>query len=412
MDAVTEGDLRVVAAGDVELVGQPENAPVAVGGGQRRQHAVALRDHDATQLDVLGRDPHQPATDRQRIEPQQLLDGGDQQLRSLAQHGELPRVPQQAQHRQRDLPRRGVEARDQQRARQRDQLVGRERVAVVVRLHQRAEQVIPRLRSFLLDQRRELGEQVVARLQHLRRVERREAEHRVGPRPEPLLPAWRHAEQLADHVHRQRPGQAGDQVRRRPVGRHTIQQRVGVLLHPRAQQFDAAAGERARDELAQPRVLRRVHHHQRGGDRRDRLQPWSIRIGGRRAAEPRVGQQLLVVLVARHQPDVVAAGQQHSRHRIVLAQHGVLGRWLERIRRLEREGQLDLLGRHGLPPRDATTVGCDATAGGWDATAGGWDATAGGWDTATADGWGAAADSWDRAFVMRWDFLSTDHRRR
>ena len=71
-----------------------------------------------------------------------------------------------------------------------------------------------------------------------------------------------HAEQLGDDRDRQRLGEVGDEVERRPGRRGVEQLRRRARLHPRPQPLDVTAGERLRDQRAQPGVLRRlVLHH-------------------------------------------------------------------------------------------------------------------------------------------------------
>lgn len=83
MDAVSEGQVRVVGPGDVETVRIDEAPPVSVGGGERYQDLVSGADLDVRQLDVLGGYPGHVAGDR--LVAQHLLDGARDQGGVVAQ---------------------------------------------------------------------------------------------------------------------------------------------------------------------------------------------------------------------------------------------------------------------------------------------------------------------------------------
>src|SRR2546429_24410 len=101
-----------------------------------------------------------------------------------------------------------------------------------------------------------------------------------------LATAGRHAEQLADHGHRQWERKRVDQVNLRLVG-HRAEQLVGDLLDARFELLDAAAGERGGDQPAQPGVVRWVATEHMATHRREYV--------GRQQTTAYVGRRQLVL---------------------------------------------------------------------------------------------------------------------
>lgn len=135
-----------------------------------------------------------------------------------------------------------------------------------------------------------------------------------------LVSRW-HTEHFADHRDRQRQRELFDQIGGRAEPFDRGQALVHDLLRARAQQFDAAAGERLGHQLAQPAVLGRVHAEQRIAARGFGSGPRDVLALHRRAAaEALVGEHEFDVLVAGDQPARTAVGQLDAGDRLLAAQ--------------------------------------------------------------------------------------------
>ena len=142
----------------------------------------------------------------------------------------------------------------------------------------------------------------------------------------------RHAEQLADHAHRQREGERVEQVDLLRSGGHVIGQPGGDLLDPRSHTGDGPCRECPGDQLAQPGVVRWIgaEHVPRQGVRElDRLvrahrRPFEQRREARPVlGQPGVGERRPGVVVPRDQPHVHAEGGPRAGDRPFLPQDGV-----------------------------------------------------------------------------------------
>jgi hypothetical protein len=150
-DAVAEGQVTAVGAGQVQLVRFWEARRVPVGRQQRHDHRDTGRDGRARELHRLGRG-HRDRDLRRVVEPRQLLDRGGPAVWVGANVRELVLVGQQCEGAVRDQAHRGVVAGDEQQLHHRGELVLGEAVVAVVGLDQRGEQVVGRVVALVLDE--------------------------------------------------------------------------------------------------------------------------------------------------------------------------------------------------------------------------------------------------------------------
>jgi hypothetical protein len=122
VDAITEGDVALRVAREVEPVRFRPMPLVAIGRRPDEPDAGASRDDPAVQRDRAGRGPRQHL-DR-RVEPEELLDRRGRDRRLGAQQVPLVRVSIEVQERVRDQPGRRGDARDEQEHRAPEDLVG------------------------------------------------------------------------------------------------------------------------------------------------------------------------------------------------------------------------------------------------------------------------------------------------
>ena len=141
--AEAEREVAVVAARDVEAVGLVEHRRVAVRRADAADHERALPDRHAAELHVLERDAHGAL--HRAVEAQHLLDRALQQLGLRAQARELVGVLQERERPVPDQVRGRLVTGEQQQDRGRQQLAVAERVAVLLRRDERADQVVARL---------------------------------------------------------------------------------------------------------------------------------------------------------------------------------------------------------------------------------------------------------------------------
>jgi hypothetical protein len=158
--AATEGDVLVRAARDVEPVRVGELRRVAIGGREHRHDRGVLRDHLATDLEVLARDAD--GEEDRPVEAQALVDRGREQLGLRAQALGLLGVRDQRTDPVPDQADGGLEARDEQARRVREQLARGEAIALLLRRDQVAEQVVPARAAARGDQLLEVAAQRAA----------------------------------------------------------------------------------------------------------------------------------------------------------------------------------------------------------------------------------------------------------
>jgi hypothetical protein len=183
----------------------------------------------------------------------------------------------------------------------------------------------------------------------------------VGQPPHLGAVGRRDAEHLGDDVHRHLAGEVADPVEVRGAGRR--ERRVEVVLGDppdlRLQLQDAARREAARDQLAQPRLLRRVHRQERHHRVRVRVPGAAVQRDAHRVAVRGIRAQRGVdVGVPRQHPEVVclvvvqrrlAAQARVDRVRVVL-EGVVVGVEVERRRRAVQAGA------HEVPARITATT--------------------------------------------------------
>ncbi|MFC6937587.1 hypothetical protein ACFQHO_49855 [Actinomadura yumaensis] len=200
---------------------------------------------------------------RRRVVPQRLLDpvvhapGERLGARLRVPPGGVPGVAEQQHGR--------LDARADEQDQHPDDLLGGEPVVALGRVQQPGQQVVAALSGPFDGQLGVVADEPADRLQRLGRqvagllvpVHDRHAEV-ADQLPVPL----RDADQLGDHVGREARREVAHQVER-----PGLQQRPQVpardLPEPGLQRLDALAGERPRHQPAHPRVLRRVHRHER-----------------------------------------------------------------------------------------------------------------------------------------------------
>ena len=147
MDAAAEGHVLAGVAGDVEAVRLGEGRGIAVGRAQDQQDFVAFPDLVAEQVEILHGDAlvdlHRP------VEAQELVDRRADQLGLAPQQGELVGRAQQRQHAVADQVHGRFVARHQQQLGERDDLAGRDAVAVDIDGGERRQKIVARLATAL-----------------------------------------------------------------------------------------------------------------------------------------------------------------------------------------------------------------------------------------------------------------------
>jgi hypothetical protein len=201
MRAGAESQVRVAGAGQVQAVRVGEHGRVPVGRDDRRQHRGAGRQAHPAQLDLFGRDPGQQHAIVANLEKAgQLLDGAGDRFGVVgAQPGQLVGVVRELHQAQADLAGRGLVPGHENAGGDRDELALSELRVLVPRADKRAHQVVAGVAPPVGDH---LGERVQGSLRG-RRIGVPVAHERVGPPPD-LIVVRGDAEQLADHVDRQR----------------------------------------------------------------------------------------------------------------------------------------------------------------------------------------------------------------
>ena len=166
-------------------------------------------------VDVLERDAQRRL--HGAVEAQQLLDRGGQEPRLGAETAPLFGLAEQGEHAVADQVRRGLVAGEQQQVAGREQLGVAQRVALLLRLDHRADQVVARRAAAIRDGVGEVAEEAAgrprwrrARASALGDADARD--QRARPLAELAVVADRDAEQLGDHDRGQRLGEVVDQV--------------------------------------------------------------------------------------------------------------------------------------------------------------------------------------------------------
>jgi hypothetical protein len=258
MRAVAEPDVRPVVAAEVEDVGLGEAARVAVGRAQAHQHLFVRGDLDAVEGDRLGRDPERGVGDRGG-EADELVDRGGKQPGIGQQRLELAGVIQQGHHSVPDEASRGVVAGHHELEQARQQLLGGE--CFVFGGNQDADQVVGWAVALGLDQLAQVGHDTVRCLHGLRR---RVADPSGEQHPKPGVQEWavgsRDAQQLADHLERQRVGVSLDEVDggAGAGGVELVKEVAGDHADSRLQRGDPSRHEGPGHQPPQPGVVRRV----------------------------------------------------------------------------------------------------------------------------------------------------------
>src|SRR5262245_3081382 len=207
-----EGEVRVRVATRVEAVGLGEGALVAIRGGEEQVHALAPREPAPVQLDVARERAREPL--HGRVVAQRLLDGGRDAPRVVEQEGARAALAVQDRGGVSERGRRGLDPSEQQQEAEAEDLVRGERLALLGRREQEADEVVARARPALVDDGAEVGVELP-----LRRLDRGGGalpvvHDRLGPAPEGRPVRHRNPEELRHHEHRERLRVARDEVDR------------------------------------------------------------------------------------------------------------------------------------------------------------------------------------------------------
>ena len=190
----------VVGARHVEAVRLREGLRVAVRGTDPTGDDGAGLDPLSAELHVLRRDPHRGL--HGRVEAQQLLHRRLEQRGLRPQPVELVAMAQERQQAVADEVRRCLVPGDQQQVAVREELLVRERVAILLRLDHRGEQVVARIAPALGDDLAQVAEDALeGRLEALARASEGEAGgvHQIRrPGLEALVVLGGHSEELRD----------------------------------------------------------------------------------------------------------------------------------------------------------------------------------------------------------------------
>ena len=243
--AVPEAEVRLRRAADVEHLGVVADVRVVVRAAEADQDLLAGGDHDAVELDGLGRDAERGVRDRCRV-ADELLDRCRHPLRFVRQQLQLVGVVEQGDDAVADEARRGVGAGNDELEEARQELLFGQPLVVVARRDEHTDEVVARRFAVRRHQVLEVGNDRVRRSDGLRR---RRTAPRLEQGPEPavqrFLVGQRDAEQLADHPERQRMGEALDQIDDgvRPRGLELVEQLVDDA-HDRRVRARRSASER------------------------------------------------------------------------------------------------------------------------------------------------------------------------
>ena len=159
MNAVPEGQMAAVDAGDVERLGVLVAVRVAVGGGQRDDHLGVGGDDDVAERDVLGGVAERRVRDGS-VPAQHLLDRARQQAGSGDQRGALVGVAEQGDRPVADQTGGGVVPGDGELEDRGQDLLLVKRVAFVACPDEVGDQVLARLDAFAVQQLGEVGNDV------------------------------------------------------------------------------------------------------------------------------------------------------------------------------------------------------------------------------------------------------------
>ncbi len=310
--AEAEPEVTVLVAQEVEPVGVGELPRVAVRRRHRQRDVGAGGDVHARDLEVDGRDARDPADDG--LVPDHLLDCRGQELGPRAEERELIGVRREEEEHDRERAAGRVVPCEEQVDQQRLELGARQPVAFLLRVHERAEQIVGRFGAPAVDElRRERVEVEDGLLDPHEQIGRHVGRERKPDRDRPLLDDLLilgcHTEHLAQHGERQHVAQAFEHIRGVLTARGVlVEQPVGERADARTYLLDLPWRQRASDQRPQPRVRRRVE------SRDDELPPVVERarrdalIGEhavQRLMESRVAQERFDMLVAQ---DLEVAG--------------------------------------------------------------------------------------------------------
>ena len=223
MDAPAQGQVGTLGTADVEAVGMVEGLRVAIGGADQEDDVVLPAQFEPVHLAVR----EGAAEERlgRRIVAQQFFHRGGDQARILAQPPELVRVAQQREHPVADQVGGGLVAGDQEQAQHVERLALGQPLALVLHLHQRAQDVVAGLDPALRDNRPEIRVELAGGVHGdgaLAGTDRglQQPGALIRPEPEPVPVLRRYAQHLRDHDDRQGLGERG----------HEIEARCGVDL--------------------------------------------------------------------------------------------------------------------------------------------------------------------------------------
>jgi len=323
MRAVAEGEVTPDLAPDVALRRtRAEGTLVAVARRVEQHHFATGRNRPAADHD-LARGRARKALHRRR-QPQELLDGALHACRLLAQQRALRGVAREQLGRHPEQAGRRIVAPGHHRERHAEQLRRRHRPAVEFRVHEGRDHVVGRVAAALLDQCSEIGEEFADGVLGTEDVAGRVGgDDGVTPRVEAVAIGLGHTERMGDDEARQRLEQFGDDI-----GLAHLAQPFDPLddegPDERSDRAHLPGRETRRGELAQGRVVGRVHHH----DGRFDAEFLHLAVAEGQAlcgGEGReVDGRLHHVVEARQHPVVAAVGL-HLVHGIVVAQSAIHG---------------------------------------------------------------------------------------
>ena len=157
--AAAEGEVLRVGPADVEPIGLGEALRVPIGGVEDRDHELAAADRVATELDVRRRPAVQGPFDGSLV-AQHLLDRARQERGVVPQLLELIGVREQADDRVPDQADGRLVAGDDQEHDRAEQLRFRERVLLVPRGQERADEVVLRVGAAGGEELRQVGDEL------------------------------------------------------------------------------------------------------------------------------------------------------------------------------------------------------------------------------------------------------------
>ena len=168
---------------------------------------------------------------------------------------ELVRLAEEREHGVRDEAHRRLVSGDDEEHRHAVQLVLAQALAMLLRLHERAHEVVGRLGAPLREEHVEVGDELVGMPQELlaQLVRHRREQKAVRPYAEAISILGRDAEQLGDHRDRKREREVVHELHA-AFGSDSVDEVVGDLLDPRSQALDHARRKRLRHELSQATV--------------------------------------------------------------------------------------------------------------------------------------------------------------